>query len=69
MSVVTQVIKVEGMSCAHCQATVEKGVKEIPGVSSVTAHPQKGEARISFDPSVVQVEAIKEKIRSLGYQA
>ncbi len=64
-----KLIKVEGMSCEHCQATVEKGVGELPGVSSVAAPFEKGEAQVAFDPAVVQEEAIKEKIRSLGYQA
>ncbi|MFQ5913226.1 MAG: heavy-metal-associated domain-containing protein [Nitrospinota bacterium] len=65
----SKVIKVEGMSCEHCQTTVEKGLKELQGVSSASANFQKGEARISFDPALVQEEGIKEKIRALGYQA
>jgi copper chaperone len=65
----SKVIKVEGMSCEHCQATVEKGVRELQGVSEVSADIQKGETAVSFDPALVQEEAIKEKIRSLGYQA
>ncbi len=65
----SKVIEVEGMTCEHCKAVVEKGIKELQGVSSASANLQKGEARISFDPDLVQEDAIKEKIRALGYKA
>ncbi len=64
-----KIIKVEGMTCEHCQTTVEKGIKELQGVSSASANFQKGEARISFDPALVQEDAIKDKILALGYKA
>lgn len=65
----TKVIKVEGMSCDHCKATVETGVKELEGVNRVLVDLASGEAHISFDANVVKEEDIVEKIRSLGYQA
>ena len=65
----TKVIKVEGMTCTHCQATVEEGLKGLAGVSSASANFQSGEARVAFDPEQIQEEAIREKVRALGYQA
>ena len=32
----TTTISIEGMMCAHCQAHVEKALKEVAGVTEVT---------------------------------
>ena len=56
------VICVEGMSCNHCKASVEKALKGIVGVETVTVDLVTGEAAVTgafdSDEAVKAVEAI-----------
>jgi len=59
-------IKVKGMTCNHCKATVEENVGKLPGISSVDANVTNGKVNLSgeyFDLNEVQL-----KIESLGYK-
>lgn len=53
---------VEGMSCNHCKASVEKALKSVPGVESVEVELVTGEVTITgtfnSDEAVKAVEAI-----------
>ena len=48
----TRVLKVEGMMCEHCEATVKKALEAIPGVVSATASHEKGEALVQADREI-----------------
>ena len=39
-------IKVGGMMCEHCSATVKRTLEELPGVKSVSVDLKKGEVSI-----------------------
>ncbi len=58
------VIKVEGMMCPHCQATVRDGICALEGVESVEVDLGKGEARVSGS---IDRDAVVAKIEALGY--
>ncbi|MCF8226363.1 MAG: permease [Bacteroidales bacterium] len=60
-----QVYRVEGMTCNHCKATVENGIREIDENGEVFADPSKNELRIATDE--IPEDEIKKKIESLGY--
>lgn len=57
-------IKVEGMMCAHCQATVRDGIRSLDGVESVEVDLGKGIARVSGN---IDRQAVVAKIEALGY--
>ncbi|WP_080792191.1 heavy-metal-associated domain-containing protein [Corynebacterium pacaense] len=38
---------VEGMTCAHCKASVEEEISELPGVASVDADVASGAVTVS----------------------
>lgn len=60
-----QVYTVEGMTCNHCKANVEKGVRELGAEGEVFADPSSNELRLS---SVnIPENELKQKIESLGY--
>lgn len=40
------VLKIEGMTCGHCKAAVEKALLAIPGVENATVDLEKKEAEI-----------------------
>lgn len=60
-------IKVKGMSCQHCVASVTKALSAIKGVSDVKVSLEKGEATFSENNPVPQ-QAIKEAITKIGFE-
>jgi Cu+-exporting ATPase len=63
------VFNVKGMTCAACSSRVEKGLKNAPGVSSAAVNLASENANIEFDAAVTNVEALKQLISDLGYDA
>lgn len=62
-------LKVSGMTCGHCEAKIERAVKQLPGVKKVRASRMDGLVFIVPEKSdPVDLEQVKEAIRSLGYQ-
>jgi Cu+-exporting ATPase len=62
-------IPVGGMTCAACQAHVEKALTRQPGVESATVNLMMANAAVVFDPSVIGAEALVEAVRDTGYEA
>ncbi len=61
--------KVEGMTCEHCQKSIEEGLKEMAGVGSAKVSLKKSSAQIIYDPQEVTLDAVSKKIEELGYKA
>ncbi len=64
-STMTTTISIEGMKCAHCQAHVEKALKEVAGVTEVTVSLENKNAVVTGDASV---EALKQAVVDAGYE-
>lgn len=64
-STMTTTISIEGMMCAHCQAHVEKALKEVAGVTEVTVSLENKNAVVTGDASV---EALKHAVVDAGYE-
>lgn len=64
----TKVLKIEGMSCAHCQKAVTEALQELEGVSSVSVDLDGGKATVSFDPAKVNEAAMTEAVEEAGYE-
>jgi copper chaperone len=62
-------IKVSGMSCGGCVASVTKVLSELPGVAKAEVTLTPGEARVEFDPAQVSVAALKQAIDDAGFEA
>ena len=58
------VIFVNGMSCGHCKAMVEKNLSKLPGVESVTVDLASGDTVIQGNADQA---AIREVIEDLGF--
>jgi len=63
----TITIPLTGMSCANCALAVERTVKRVPGVKAASVNFATEQASLSFDPDLVQVEKLVEKIQDAGY--
>ena len=63
----TITLRVEGMSCGHCEIAVKDAVRSLPGIKKVKASRRKKEATVKYDPSQVTVEQIGKAIQEAGY--
>ena len=57
-------LMVGGMSCRHCVREVTSGLRDVPGVDTVTADAARSTVRLSGTMSVDEVLAA---VRELGY--
>lgn len=65
----TVTIKVDGMKCAKCSASVSKALKATDGVESAEVSSEKGEAVIKYDDSKLDEAKLHEVINSTGFKA
>lgn len=59
-------LKVEGMSCSHCEGSVKKAVSAISGVADVQVDLKGKTVTVTHDENV-DVEVIKDAIDEQGY--
>ena len=62
-------IPVGGMTCAACQARVQKALAKAPGVEDATVNLLLHNASVTFDPDATSPAQLVETIRSTGYDA
>ena len=55
------------MSCDHCKAAVEGGLKELIGVERANADIARGTVEVFYDQSTVTTEDLKGAIEQAGY--
>lgn len=63
-----KIVKVEGMHCQHCQATVEKALSGLQGVSSAKVDLDKKTATVSLE-SDVSDDVLMQTVNDAGFQA
>ncbi|MDT3437665.1 cation transporter [Haloarcula sp. 1CSR25-25] len=62
----TTTITVEGMSCGHCEQTVEEALEEVSGVTAVTVDREGEQASVDGE---AEVTALVEAVEDAGYTA
>ena len=62
-------IPVGGMTCAACQAHVQKTLARQPGVQDASVNLMMGSAAVVFDPAVIRPAQLVDVIRESGYEA
>jgi copper chaperone len=60
-------IKIKGMTCQHCVASVANALGEINGISEVQAVLENGEATFKMDKPVDD-EVIRQAINDIGFE-
>ena len=60
---------VGGMTCASCQAHVDRAVSKLDGVNSVAVNLLSGSMAVEFDENVVSVDDICTAVDRAGYSA
>lgn len=60
-------IKIEGMSCSHCVASVTNALTTCGGVATVSVSLEGKCADVTYDPEKTNLSQLKEKIEDLGF--
>ena len=60
-------LKVEGMTCNECEASVAKGVNELAGIDSISANHLDSTAFVRFDSNKTSLKDISKAIEGRGY--
>ena len=61
------VLKVDGMSCDHCNRAVTNAITDLGGTADVSVDLKSGSVSFSYDPAKVQIDAIKAAITEEEY--
>jgi Cu+-exporting ATPase len=62
-------LNVTGMTCAACQANVQRALKRQPGVADASVNLMTGQARVVFDPSLIRPPQLVAAVETVGYGA
>lgn len=65
----TAIVKVEGMSCSHCEITVQDAIRKLPGIKKAKASKRKKQAVVNYDEGQVSLEQITAAVNATGYKA
>ena len=65
--IMKEILNVKGMMCGHCEATVEKKVKAVAGVTAVKADHTSGKVTVEFT-SPATLTKVKEAIKAADYE-
>jgi len=60
---------VTGMTCAACQARVQRALAAVPGVTDASVNLVTRNAAVHYDPSSVTPQRLIEAVRATGYDA
>jgi len=62
----SRTITVEGLSCEHCERTVEDALMDVDGVTAATADHEAGSATVEGD---AETAALVAAVADAGYDA
>ena len=65
----TSAFLLQGMTCANCAQTIEKGVAGMPGVVSASVNFAAEKLTVVYDPGQVQSADLVARVAALGYRA
>lgn len=60
-------MKIEGMMCGHCEATVKKALEALDGVSEAIVSHEKGTAIVKLNTDVPN-DVLKETVEEKDYK-
>ena len=67
MKMMKETIKVNGMTCGHCKASVEGALTKLAGVVSAEVSLENKEVTVDFNEEQVTVEQLKTEIEDTGF--
>ena len=65
----TRIIKINGMTCGGCVASVHNATVDIEGLDDISIELADNQATVTFDDSKTSVETIAAAIEDAGFDA
>ncbi len=62
-------LEIEGMTCASCVRSVETALQRVPGVAEASVNLATERARVRFDASRADLDALVRAVEGAGYRA
>lgn len=62
----SQTIRVEGMTCSHCEAAINRNLSKLEGIEQVVA--DKNTAQVKIKGQKIDLKKVEEIVTELGYQ-
>jgi copper chaperone CopZ len=62
-------LSIEGMTSTGCVNSVSRVLSALPGVAEADVSLTKARAKVTYDPTMTGVEAMKQAIKRAGYKA
>lgn len=56
-------------NCGMCERTIEGSLKDVDGVTLADWDKETDQMKVSFNPEVITLDAIKQKIADVGYDS
>ena len=66
-NMMTKTMKIKGMMCPHCEATVKKAIEAVAGVTGAEVSHEKGTAVVSMDTEVAD-DVLKKAVEDKDYE-
>lgn len=63
----TKTLKIEGMTCGGCVASVRRVLSALDGVQQADVSLEKKQATVSYEPGRVTPDTLKAAIEDAGY--
>ena len=65
----TAEIRIEGMTCEGCVASVTRSLQRVAGVQDVDVSLGEQRAKVTYDPARIGVADLKRAVERAGYEA
>ena len=62
-------LKVTGMTCSGCVASVTRVLQNVKGVNKVDVSLTEARARVEFDPGLANREQLRAAVENAGFDA
>jgi Cu+-exporting ATPase len=64
----TQVLSIQGMTCAACAQRIERSVRKLEGIGTATVNLASEKLFVEYDAGTLPLSAIKETVVKTGYE-
>lgn len=61
------IIQLETLSCPSCAAKIEGAFKRTKGVEKSEVLFNSSRVRLSFDPTIIEIDGVKKVLTTLGF--
>jgi len=61
-------LRIEGMTCDDCEASIAKGVNALTGIDSISANHEDSTAFVRFDSNKTNLDEINKAIEVRGFE-